>query len=70
MLRAVLLGTACSAWGVKTVRTRYGLKYVLAGGMKSPDGRDAQISIVCFVEGREGRLKFVTAYPSEGEEKL
>ena len=69
VLRAALLEHACTVRLQKSVRTRYGLKYVLAGGMRSPDGRDPRISSVWIVEGGEGRPRFVTAYPSGGEEE-
>ena len=74
VLRAALLEHACSARVANAVakfeRTRYGLKYVLAGSMKSPDGRDPPMASVWIVEGREGRPRFVTAYPNDGEERL
>jgi hypothetical protein len=37
--------------------------------MRSPDGRDPRISSVWIVEGGEGGPRFVTAYPSDGEEE-
>lgn len=72
VLRSALLEHACTARLEKSVRTRFGLKYILAGDMRSPDGRDPRIWsvwIVEEVEGREGRPRFVTAYPSGGEEE-
>src|SRR5829696_3587083 len=55
VLRVALLEHACTARLQKSVRTRYGLKYVLEGGMRSPDGRDPRISSVWIVEGMEVR---------------
>ena len=69
VLRAALLEHACTVRLQKSVRTRFGLKYVLAGGMRSLDGRDPRISSVWIVEGGEGGPRFVTAYPSDGEEE-
>jgi hypothetical protein len=69
VLRAALLEHACTARLQKSVRIRFGLKYVLAGGMRSPDGCDPRISSVWIVEEVEGRPRFVTAYPSGGEEE-
>ena len=39
VLRSALLEHACTARPQKSVRNRFGLKYVLTGGMRGPDGR-------------------------------
>ena len=69
VLCAALLEHACTARLEKSVRTRFGLKYVLAGGMRSPDGRDPRIWSVWILEDGESKPRFVTAYPSGGEEE-
>ena len=68
-LRAALLEHACSAGVARTERTRYGLKFVLAGPMRSPDRRDPAIASVWILEDGEEVARFVTAYPEDRKEE-
>jgi len=75
-LREALASHACSARVAREVRTRYGVKFVLVGPMRSPDGRDPPVvSVWIFEVGAPGNTprgstpRFVTAYPADGEEE-
>jgi hypothetical protein len=67
-LRAALVEHACAARVATTQRTRFGLKFVLVGRMRSPDRRDPTMSSVWISEGDGERPRFVTAYPEDREE--
>ena len=44
-------------------RTRFGQKYVVAGTIHGPAGRDAQVVVVWIILDGEQFPRFVTAYP-------
>jgi filamentous hemagglutinin len=45
--------------------TRFGQKYLVAGTIHGPAGRDAQIVVVWIILDGERFPRFVTAYPGE-----
>jgi hypothetical protein len=62
-LRRSLLGHAREGSVVHTLRTPFGVKYVLDGPLKSPDGRDPETRSVWILEHGSDRPRFLTAYP-------
>ncbi len=67
-LRLALLEHARERPVVRTQETRFGIKYVLEGRLRSPDGRDPETRTVWIVE--RGRPRFLTAYPTGAEEEV
>lgn len=47
----------------RSVRTPYGVKYVLVGPMACPDGRSPQVRSVWQIDRGNWRPRCVTAYP-------
>jgi len=43
--------------------SRYGLKYTVRGGLRTPKGRSVEVVTVWIIETSEKRPRFVTAYP-------
>jgi hypothetical protein len=62
-LRDALLGHAQRQEVSRTLKTPFGVKYVLDGPLKSPDGRDPETRSVWIVETGGDRPRFLTAYP-------
>ena len=62
-LRDALLGHARRHEVSRTLRTPFGVKYVLDGPLQSPDGRDPETRSVWIVETGGSRPRFLTAYP-------
>lgn len=62
-LRRSLLGHAREGAVAHTLRTPFGVKYVLDGPLKSPDGRDPETRSVWILEHGSERPRFLTAYP-------
>ncbi len=62
-LREALLGHARRQEVSRTLETPFGVKYVLDGPLKSPDGRDPETRSVWIVETGGYRPRFLTAYP-------
>ena len=62
-LRDALLGHARRQEVSRTLETPFGVKYVLDGPLKSPDGRAPETRSVWIVETGGYRPRFLTAYP-------
>jgi hypothetical protein len=62
-LKDALLGHAKRLEVVQTWQTPFGVKYVLDGPLKCPDGRDPETRSVWIVETGGDRPRFLTAYP-------
>ena len=48
---------------VKTIPSRHGMKYIVDGALRTPDGRPARIRTVWIVQHDSRRPRFVTAHP-------
>ena len=62
-LRDALLGHARRQEVSRTLKTPFGVKYVLDGPLKSPNGRDPETRSVWIVETGGDRPRFLTAFP-------
>ena len=62
-LRDALLGHAQRQEVSRTLKTPFGVKHMLDGPLKSPDGRDPETRSVWIVETGGDRPRFLTAYP-------
>ena len=62
-LRDALLGHARRQEVTRALETPFGVKYVLDGPLKSPDGRDPETRSVWIVEIGGYQPRFLTAYP-------
>ena len=49
-------------------KTPYGVKYVVVGRIKTPNGRFAHVRTVWAAEASTTRPRLVTAYPDEGSD--
>jgi hypothetical protein len=47
----------------ETVRTPFGIKYIVEGVMSTPVGTSAKVRTIWIVESNDKRPRFVTAYP-------
>jgi hypothetical protein len=47
----------------ETVRTPFGIKYIVDGVMSTPVGTSAKVRTIWIVESNDKRPRFVTAYP-------
>ena len=66
VLREALLEHAASAGVSTTVETAFGLKYVVAGRLASPDGRDPLVLSIWFESTGDPTVRLVTVYPRGG----
>lgn len=48
---------------VTTERSLFGMRYVIEGIMKCPDGRTPEVRSIWFIEDGENVPRFVSAYP-------
>ena len=48
---------------VRTETSRFGMRYVIDGPIRSPDGRSPTIRAVWFISSNASEPYFVTAYP-------
>ena len=67
-LEQALLAHAAAHEVARVSETPHGIKYVIDGTIKSPDGRSPQVRAVWIVDrGEEVAPRLVTAYAREGE---
>ena len=62
-LAAALRSHALSHPVRQAVETHFGVRYVIEGGLSSPDGRTPSIRTVWFIRSGHEIPEFVTAYP-------
>ncbi len=48
-----------------TIRTEYGVKYVISGELTSPTDKTARIVTIWIIDKGQTNPRFITAYPSE-----
>ena len=65
-LREALRRHALAGAIVAREETAFGAKYVIDGPLAAPNGRNAPVRVVWFVERDGVVVRFVTAYPSPG----
>jgi hypothetical protein len=65
-LRDALLEHAATHEVCREETTPHGLRYVIEGPLRSPDGRCPGVRSVWFVRTRQTVPEFVTAYPLKG----
>ncbi len=64
MLEQSLLTIARSGAVVEVGQSPYGTKYIIDGGLATPNGVPAEVRTVWIVEVDDVRPRFVTAYPA------
>lgn len=47
----------------RTERSPFGVRYIIEGIIRTPDGRDPAIRSIGFIEDGDNTPRFVTAYP-------
>jgi hypothetical protein len=63
LLRDGLLAHGCPGEIVEQIMTEFGMKYVIEGPLRTPDGRNPILRSVWIIEANESAPRFVTAYP-------
>jgi hypothetical protein len=48
---------------VKAMASQHGVRYTMEGVMEAPDGRPPRVRTVWFIQRKDARPRFVTAYP-------
>lgn len=49
----------------RIVSNPFGIKYIIDGNLKFPNGRNAEVTTVWFIENETEIPKLVTAYPKQ-----
>ena len=52
---------------LKTEESRFGIKYIVKGGLRCPDGEQPTVYAVWFIAAGERAPRLVTAYPVAGD---
>jgi hypothetical protein len=65
-LRDALVEHAVTHEIAHMIETKHGVKYIIEGEMRTPDGRAPQVRVVWIVDAGKDAPRFVTAYPREG----
>jgi hypothetical protein len=67
-LETALLNHARQHDVVKEEASPFGVRYVVEGALLAPDGRSPNVRAVWFIDTGYDKPRFVTAYPSKGDD--
>lgn len=63
VLKSALVKHATTHEVARTVQSPYGLRYIIEGGIETPDGRNPKIRTIWLASNEQPLPRLITAYP-------